>query len=312
MSDPDAMVDLNRDDEPAAGRRVWLVALLAAVAVVAVAALVVGGAQVLRPHPTAVAAVEPPAGTPDALAVLGSLPPVAASASATPGRTRSASPSAKPHATTATRPKPVPTLTRAPVSQPTPPQNPPASPVTSVSPGASCPYLDGPVADRAAVKSALLAAGGTAYWPGVGGPSITLRPELIEAVAWEESGWQSTIVSCDGGRGTMQVMANTAAWMNQRFGTAYDLDTLTGNTALGGEYLQWLVRYFGDAYFGGDYSLAGDPDKLTLLDVVIAAYQQGFGIIDDALANHRDLPNWWYVYAVESFMTSTPWNATTG
>jgi hypothetical protein len=77
--------------------------------------------------------------------------------------------------------------------------------------------------------------------------------------------------------------------------------------AIGAEYLQWLVRYFGDRYWGGNYSLKGDPDKLVLLDVVIAAYQQGFGVIDKALTNHTDMPNWWYIGAVESLMTNRPW-----
>jgi hypothetical protein len=40
---------------------------------------------------------------------------------------------------------------------------------------------------------------------------------------------------------------------------------------------------------------------------VIAAYQQGFGVIDKALKNGTAFPNWWYIGAVESLMTSKPW-----
>ncbi len=163
------------------------------------------------------------------------------------------------------------------------------------------------IAPLADVKSALLSSAAKAYW----GNGIVLRPELMEAVGWEESGWQSTIKACDGGTGTMQVMPDTATWMNEQCqcDTSFSITSLTGNIAIGAEYLEWLVRYFGDKYFAKNYSLKGDPDKLVLLDVVIAAYQQGFGVIDNALKNQTDLPNWWYVYAVEGFMTSQPWVA---
>jgi soluble lytic murein transglycosylase-like protein len=132
----------------------------------------------------------------------------------------------------------------------------------------------------------------------------------MEAVAWEESGWQSTILSCDGGIGTMQIMTDTATWANQKFNKSYDVHTLPGNVGIGAAYLEWLTKYFGDAYFNGDYTLTPDPSKLALLDCVIAAYQAGFGTVDNSLAgpNHT-LPNWWYVNAVEAFMVSQPWNA---
>jgi len=41
----------------------------------------------------------------------------------------------------------------------------------------------------------------------------------------------------------MQVMPNTATWMNQRFGTSFGVHTLSGNAFLGGQYLAWLVAY---------------------------------------------------------------------
>jgi hypothetical protein len=216
----------------------------------------------------------------------------------------SAKPTPKPTKTSA-KPKPKTSLSPKPVTGPTPPKVPVAKPPGSPKPGASCPYLAGPVAARADVQAALVKSAGTAYWDW----NITLRTALIEAVGWEESGWQSTIMACDGGTGTMQLMPATADWMNQQCDTNYDIKTLTGNVALGAEYLEWLVHYFGHRYFADDYSLAGDPAKLVLLDVVIAAYQQGFGVIDNVLTNHTDLPNWWYVEAVEGFMVSQPWTA---
>src|SRR2546430_1319176 len=92
--------------------------------------------------------------------------------------------------------------------------------------------------------------GGPPPWPASAGrygnsrPQITVPARLVYAVAWQESGWQSTIMACDGGIGTMQVMPNTATWMNQRFGTSFDVHALSGNAFLGGQYLAWLVAYF--------------------------------------------------------------------
>jgi soluble lytic murein transglycosylase-like protein len=222
------------------------------------------------------------------------------SASASPSRSRT--PAAKP---TTVKPKPKASLSPKPVTGPTPPSVPAGAPAGSPSPGKSCPSLTATPAPLAEVNSALLASAGKAYWDN----GITLRPELMQAVGWEESGWQSTILACDGGIGTMQVMPATADWMNQQCDTAFNVRTLTGNVAIGAEYLEWLVRYFGDRYFSGNYSLKGDPDKLVLLDVVIAAYQQGFGTIDKALTTGADMPNWWYIGAVESLMTNKPWTA---
>jgi len=63
------------------------------------------------------------------------------------------------------------------------------------------------------VKAALTKAAGTPYWSTVrnkpegysgDGSEITVPVNLMKAVAWQESGWQSTIIACDGGIGTMQ------------------------------------------------------------------------------------------------------------
>jgi soluble lytic murein transglycosylase-like protein len=140
-------------------------------------------------------------------------------------------------------------------------------------------------------------------------PPVTVRLAVIEAIGWEESGWQSTIQSCDGGLGTMQVMPDTATWMNQKYGTSWDRASLSGNVYLGTGLLAWLTRYFGDRYFNGDYSLAGDPVKIVLLDMVISAYQAGYGRVDNAMAAGQDLPNRWYVDTVEGYMAHAPWSA---
>lgn len=126
-----------------------------------------------------------------------------------------------------------------------------------------CPYYEGENAPRAEVGSALASAAAQPFWTV---SQVSLPPRLVKAVAEQESGWQSAIIACDGGIGTMQVMPNTAAWMNQRFDTSYDVDTLGGNTMLGSAFLQWLVKYFGDVYFGGDYTIR-DADCQRLPEV---------------------------------------------
>jgi hypothetical protein len=57
----------------------------------------------------------------------------------------------------------------------------------------------------AQVKAALATAAGTSFWSDQ--PSILVPANLIDAIAWEESGWQSTIIACDGGIGTMQMIS---------------------------------------------------------------------------------------------------------
>ena len=155
------------------------------------------------------------------------------------------------------------------------------------------------------MQQALTDAAALRVWPDTVNISVPLN--LVEAVAWQESGWQSTIVSCYGAYGTMQLTADTASFLNQRFGTSYDMHTLAGNCNLGSADLQWLVKYFGDVYFNGDYDLTvQDPNNPTLLDAVIAAYNVGFGAVDTA--NGLVIPNRAYVNAVEYDMTHAPWN----
>lgn len=242
-------------------------------------------------------------------------------ASATPSTApSSAAPSAR--ATTA---PPVPTRRPVPTRKPQiplpPPPNQPQVPPPSTSPsasasGATCPTYSGPKAPLSDVKAALTVAAGTPYWSRTSKPEgytgdgseVTVPPNLIKAIAWQESGWQSTIIACDGGIGTMQVMPGTASWMNQRFGTAYDVNTLAGNTALGAEYLQWLIMYFGLYYFGSfDLSVTAPVGvggaTMRLRDVVIAGYNVGPGALendDDTLS----IPNRRYVDSVVALMSN--------
>ena len=180
---------------------------------------------------------------------------------------------------------PKPTSTQKPASKDVPP-DPHADPPIA---GCTAPTHTGTDASKAEVKNALLAAGRQQYWVGVQRdpnlvgplPVITVPDNLMKAIAWQESGWQSTILACDGGIGTMQVMPGTAHDVNFRFGTDFDVQTLTGNTELGAQLVEWLIMYFGIFHFQKHFDLttvekAGpNGEELTLEKVVVAAYNVG-------------------------------------
>jgi Transglycosylase SLT domain len=226
-----------------------------------------------------------PGPSPSGVAVLGKAP--AAKASPTPSRRPSKA---------AARSAPSPSRRPVTVSGPLPPAPKPDPP------DRPCPYHEGTDASQSAVKAALVTAANTHFWSSA---DITVPVNLMKATAWQESGWQSTIIACDGGIGTMQIMPATADWMNQRFGTSYDEHTLSGNTMIGAAYLEWNIKYFGDVYFNGDYTLdaAGCADETSpcLLNAVIASYNYGFGAVDTD--NGIVIPNPQYVRNVRALMT---------
>ncbi|MEN3305722.1 MAG: hypothetical protein V7603_1924, partial [Micromonosporaceae bacterium] len=203
-----------------------------------------------------------------------------------------AEPSPPPSPSTSPSRKPRPKPSRKPVKVAKPPA-PPKKPV-------SCPSTrSGTAAARGTVKSALTTAAALRPWGSSSPVSVPLS--LVEAVGWQETSWQSNLISCVGAIGVMQLTPSTAAWMNQRFGLSYDLHTVSGNAALGSAHLQWLVKYFGDVYFQSNYDLTVvDPNNPTLLDAVIAAYNVGFGAVDTAKG--LKIPNRPYVNAVERWM----------
>ncbi|MCP3786332.1 transglycosylase SLT domain-containing protein [Micromonospora sp. A3M-1-15] len=218
-----------------------------------------------------------------------------------------AKPGAKPSASASPKPKPKPTrTTTAPLATPKPPtetQVPPPPPKPA--PSGCTPSYRGTQATRSQVKSALSDAAARTYWP-TSAPDIKIPLTLMKATAWQESGWQSNIVACDGGIGLMQVMPATADWMNQRFGQSYDIDDYQDNAYLGGTYLAWLTKYIGDMYFESDYrldaALCTSELNSCLLNAVIAAYNYGHGAVareGEPLA----IPNPQYVRNVRALMT---------
>jgi transglycosylase-like protein with SLT domain len=242
----------------------------------------------------------------------------AASTTSSKATTSSSAPktsSSKKQTATSTK---MPAPTAHPIDIPVPPPPHPA-PV----PGCA-PTLSGDNAAKPDVKAALLAAAGKQYWASAANPPlvavdppaeapappteqlgdkavVTVPAALMQAIAWQESGWQSAIKACDGGVGTMQIMDPTAKWMNQRFGTSYSYTTLAGNTAIGAEYLQWLIAYFGENNFGHHYDMT-DQDLLT---AVIVGYNAGPGAVVFS-GGHTVASK--YATNVKALMASQPWS----
>ncbi|WBB50043.1 transglycosylase SLT domain-containing protein [Verrucosispora sp. WMMA2044] len=244
-------------------------------------------------EPSGSAVPEDASATPSAVESMGAAPKATPSASASPSAAKR---SPKPKRTTATAPRTVP---KPPTEKQVPP-DPPKPPASDCEPS-----YKGDQASRAQAKAALTEAAGRTYWP-TSAPDIRIPVSLIKATAWQESGWQSNIVACDKGIGLMQVMPETASWMNQRFGQSYDVWDYRDNAYLGGTFLAWLTKYIGDMYFDADYRL--DADLCTaeldscLLNAVIAAYNYGHGAVAPE-GKPLNIPNASYVRNVRALMT---------
>jgi hypothetical protein len=170
----------------------------------------------------------------------------------------------------------------------------------------ACAHREGKLQSKKAARSALTGAAGKTYWNNEA-PHLKLNSDLVKAIAWQESGWQSNIVNCDGGRGLMQVMPETVDMINQRFGLDYNDKDYRQNAQAGANYLAWLTKAFGDTYFKKKYDLSPKKCKthssMCLLNMVIAGYNAGRGEVDAGYAN-GELPNPGYVDSVRSLMES--------
>lgn len=204
-----------------------------------------------------------------------------------------------------TRPAPKPTKTASKKPKPKPKATPTEDPNNFQAP--ACAKHEGTRVSTASAKSALVSAAGKTYWP-TSAPTLKLSSDLVKSVAWHESGWQSNIVNCDGGRGLMQVMPDTEEMINNRFGQSLDAHDYRQNAVIGANYLAWLTKYFGDEFFKKSYNLSTSKCKThaspCLLNLVIAAYNSGFGTVDAAYKTDKSLPNPAYVDSVRSLMSS--------
>jgi hypothetical protein len=220
-------------------------------------------------------------------------------------QTRSAGPSSAP---ASSAPPPAP-----PSSAPPPPppvvqetvEPPPIQHTTE--PG--CPPSRGPTQlGKATVKKYLDTAAGTAFWGTATKPAyadIRVPKRLLYAIAEQESGWQSSIKACDGGVGIMQIMPTTQTFVNGRFAKSYDCTKPTDNVMLGGNYLAWLIAYYGDqiAVQHGKTTANYNPtNNSELLKPVISAYNWGtVGVT----ANMGVFPNQQYVDDVMALMNGS-------
>jgi LysM repeat protein len=100
---------------------------------------------------------------------------------------------------------------------------------------------------RAAVGEALRAAAA----------AVGLDAALVEAVAWQESGWNQAAVSPTGARGVMQVTRATTSYVNEVLGGG-DLRrrAMRDNVRIGAMYLRQMTRMFPErkalaAYYTG-------------------------------------------------------------
>jgi LysM repeat protein len=95
--------------------------------------------------------------------------------------------------------------------------------------------------------------------------SYGLDPSLVQALAWQESGWQQGAVSPAGAVGVMQLMPDTAAWVSEYLvGTTLNVnDSVSDNIVAGTAFLRWL------------YDNAGSETTL------IAAYYQGLHSVEN-------------------------------
>jgi soluble lytic murein transglycosylase-like protein len=90
-----------------------------------------------------------------------------------------------------------------------------------------------------------------------------VSPSLAAAIAWQESGFNNSMVSSANARGVMQVMPGTWSWVQQNLAQRrLDPNSATDNVHAGVLYLRQLLRQT-----GGNESAA------------IAAYYQGLGSV---------------------------------
>lgn len=91
-----------------------------------------------------------------------------------------------------------------------------------------------------------------------------VAPGLVEAIAWQESGWQQNVVSPDGAVGIGQLLPATAAFVqNDLIGTPLNIKSANDNIRMESAFLAYLIREVGNnpckvaaAYYQGPAALA--------------------------------------------------------
>lgn len=120
-----------------------------------------------------------------------------------------------------------------------------------------------------------------------------IEPTLLQALAWQESGWQQGVVSVSGATGVMQVLPDTAAWVaSDLVGAPLNIAGSTAdNITAGAALLAWLLEQTGDVdlalacYVQGQGSVARDG-----IFVETAQYIANVRAIQNYLAQYGEPP----------------------
>ena len=98
-------------------------------------------------------------------------------------------------------------------------------------------------------------------WAGYYGVSLP----LVEAVAWQESGWQQGVVSRTGAIGVGQIEPYTATFISSMVGVALDPHSVSDNIRMSAAFLAYLSRVVGNnrcatiaAYYEGPLMLQAE------------------------------------------------------
>lgn len=91
-----------------------------------------------------------------------------------------------------------------------------------------------------------------------------VAPGLVEAIAWQESGWQQNVVSAAGAVGIGQLLPATANFVqNDLVGTRLNIKSANDNIRMEAAFLAYLIRVVGNnpctvaaAYYEGPAALA--------------------------------------------------------
>ncbi len=78
------------------------------------------------------------------------------------------------------------------------------------------------------------------------GQVYRVSPDLLEAVAWQESGWQNDAVSSANAQGIGQLLPQTAVFVNGLLGTSLQLTFASDNIRMQARYLAYLLHATGN------------------------------------------------------------------
>lgn len=81
-----------------------------------------------------------------------------------------------------------------------------------------------------------------------------VRPSLLKAICYHESGWQADVVSSAGAVGVCQIMPGTADHLRSLIGVDLDPNDPEDSIRMGARYLRWLLAQSG---WDVEYAVAG-------------------------------------------------------